>query len=54
MPGALRGQKRRHGTGAINGCEPVCGCWELNSGPLVEQSVLVTAEPSLWLLSSSF
>ena len=21
-------------------CEPPCGCWELNSGPLEEQSVL--------------
>jgi hypothetical protein len=29
------------------GCEPPCGCWELNSGPLEEQSVLLTAEPSL-------
>jgi hypothetical protein len=26
--------------------EPPCGCWELNSGPLEEQSVLLTAEPS--------
>jgi hypothetical protein len=31
----------------IDGCEPPCGCWELNSGPLEEQSVLLTAEPSL-------
>jgi hypothetical protein len=23
-----------------DGCEPPCGCWELNSGPLKEQSVL--------------
>jgi hypothetical protein len=30
-----------------DGCEPPCGCWELNSGPLGEQSVLLTAEPSL-------
>ena len=30
----------------IDGCEPPCGCWELNSGPLEEQSVLLTAEPS--------
>jgi hypothetical protein len=22
-----------------DGCEPHCGCWELNSGPLEEQSV---------------
>jgi hypothetical protein len=28
------------------GCEPPCDCWELNSGPLEEQSVLLTTEPS--------
>ena len=31
----------------IDGCEPPCGCWELNSGPLEEQPVLSTVEPSL-------
>jgi hypothetical protein len=31
----------------IDGCEPPCGNWELNSGLLEEQSVLLTAEPSL-------
>jgi hypothetical protein len=30
-----------------DGCEPSCSCWELNSGPLEEQSVLLTTEPSL-------
>jgi len=30
-----------------DGCEPPCGCRELNSGPLEEQSGLLTAEPSL-------
>ncbi|EDL09379.1 mCG144592, partial [Mus musculus] len=30
-----------------DGCESPCGCWELNSGPLEEQSVLLTAQPSL-------
>ncbi|EDL91225.1 rCG56442 [Rattus norvegicus] len=30
-------------------CEPPCGCWDLNSGPLEEQSVLLTIEPSLQL-----
>ena len=30
-------------------CEPPCGCWELNSGPLEEQPVPLTAEPSLQL-----
>jgi hypothetical protein len=28
-------------------CEPLCGCWELSTRPLAEQSVLLTAEPSL-------
>ncbi|EDL30227.1 mCG1049180 [Mus musculus] len=28
--------------------EPPCGCWDLNSGPSEEQSVLLTPEPSLW------
>jgi hypothetical protein len=30
-----------------DGCEPPCGCWELNLGPLEEQSELSTAEASL-------
>jgi hypothetical protein len=30
-----------------DGCEPPSGSWELNSGPLEEQSVLLTSEPSL-------
>jgi hypothetical protein len=29
----------------IDGCEPPHGCWDLNSGPSEEQSVLLTAEP---------
>jgi hypothetical protein len=28
-------------------CETPCGCWELNSGPLEDQSVVLTSEPSL-------
>ena len=39
------GQKRA--PDLIDGCEPPCGCWELNSGPLEEQAVLLTTEPSL-------
>jgi hypothetical protein len=30
-----------------DGCEPSCGCWDLNSVPLEEQSVLLTTKPSL-------
>jgi hypothetical protein len=43
----FRHTRRRHLDPIIDGCEPPCGCWELNSGPLEEQSVLLTAEPSL-------
>jgi hypothetical protein len=28
-------------------CEPLCGCWELNLGPMEEQPVFLTAESSL-------
>jgi hypothetical protein len=38
---------RQHWMPITDGCEPPCGCWELNSGSLEEQSVLSTAEPSL-------
>ena len=30
-----------------DGCEPACGCWELNSGHLEEQAMLLSTEPSL-------
>ena len=40
------GQKRAPDL-ITDGCEPPCGCWELNSGPLEEQAVLLTMEPSL-------
>jgi hypothetical protein len=36
------------------GCEPPCGCWDLNSGPSEERSVFLPTEPShqlsTWLL----
>jgi hypothetical protein len=38
------------GTGVIDGFELPCGCWESNSGPLQEQLVLLTIEPSLSLV----
>jgi hypothetical protein len=31
----------------MDGSEPPCGCWDLNSGLSKGQSVLLTAEPSL-------
>ena len=42
----LAGQQRAPDL-IIDGCEPPCGCRELNSGSLEEQSVLLTSEPSL-------
>jgi hypothetical protein len=42
-------QKRAVPDPIIDGCEPPCGCWDLNSEHLEEQSVLLTAEPSLKL-----
>ena len=35
------------GTRVTNSCELPCGCWELNPGPLQEQQVFLTTEPSL-------
>jgi hypothetical protein len=47
------GQKRAPDLITV-GCEPPCGCWELNSGPLQEQSVLLTAGPSLQPQTAKF
>ena len=38
---------RYPGTGVIDNCKLPCGYWELNLGPLEEQPVLLTVEPSL-------
>ena len=40
------GQKRAPDP-ITDGCEPPCGCWKLNSGPLEVQAMLLTTEPSL-------
>lgn len=32
-----------------DGHEPPCGGWELNSGPLHEQSVLLATKPYLYI-----
>jgi hypothetical protein len=47
----FRHTRRRHWITITDGCEPPCGFWELNSGPPEEQSVLLTAKPSLQLKS---
>ena len=43
----FRHTRRGHPIPLHDGCESSCGCWELNSGPLEEQSVLLGTEPSL-------
>jgi hypothetical protein len=43
----FRHSRRGHRTPITDGCDPPCGCWEMNSGPLEVQSVLLTAEPSI-------
>ena len=47
-------QKKASVRGTTDGCEPPCGCWELNSGPLKEQSGLLPADPSLQPLFNTF
>jgi hypothetical protein len=38
---------RSPGTRVIDNCELPCGCWKLTLGPLEEQPVLLTIEPSV-------
>jgi hypothetical protein len=38
--------QKRESDLVTDGCEPPCGCWDLNSGPSEEQSVLLPTEPS--------
>jgi hypothetical protein len=42
----LQTHQKRESDLITDGCEPPCGCWDLNSGPSEEQSVLLTTEPS--------
>ena len=35
-----------------DGCEPSCGCWDLNSGPLEKQLVLLTTKPSNYIFKT--
>jgi hypothetical protein len=44
---AIFRHQKRASKPIAGGCEPPRGCWDLNSGALEEQSVPLTAEPSL-------
>jgi hypothetical protein len=55
VPGTCGSQKKviqLPRPGVTEGCNPPCGSWELNPGPLEEQLVLFTAKPSFPLLLS--
>ncbi len=43
----LQTHEKRASVLITDGCEPPCGCWHLNSGPLEEHLVLLPTEPSL-------
>ena len=46
----LQTHQKRASDPITDGCEPPCGCWELNSGPLGEQSVLLLDDPKTSVL----
>jgi hypothetical protein len=53
VPGSCGSQKRTSdplGLELTDVYNLLCGCWELNSGPLEKQPVLLTSEPSLQAL----
>ena len=38
----LQTLEKRASDFVMDGCEPPCGCWDLNTGPLEEQSGTLT------------
>jgi hypothetical protein len=47
LPTSMPAGQKRAPDLIIDDYKPPCGCWDLNSGSLEEQAVLLTAEPSL-------
>jgi hypothetical protein len=47
LPACMPADQKRVPDLILDSYEPPCGCWELNSGPLEEQTVLLTSEPFL-------
>ena len=41
--------QKRESDFIMGGCKPPCGYWNLDSGPLEEQSVLLTTKPPFQL-----
>ena len=52
MSSCLQTHQKRAWNPITYGFKPPCDCWEMNSGPLGEQSVLLTAELSLQPMST--
>jgi hypothetical protein len=46
--------QKRASDHCIDGCELPCGCWELNSGPLKNWTVLSRASVYLFLIRDSY
>jgi hypothetical protein len=46
--------QKRSSDPITDGYKPPCGCWQLNSGPLEEQSVLLTDEPPLQPMKKNY
>ena len=44
---SLDTHQKRASDPITDGCEPPCGCWELNTGHLGKQSVLLIPGPTL-------
>lgn len=49
-----RGQKRGPGTGAADGCEPLCRCWESDPGPLHHSITPPPLKPGLFANGACF
>ena len=47
QPACTPASQKRASDPITDGCKALCRCWELNSGPLEEQPVLLTSELSL-------
>ena len=47
LPACMPAGQKRAPDWIIDSCDPQCGFWELSSGPLEEQPVVLTSEPSL-------
>ena len=50
LPACMHAGQKRALDPISDGCEPLCGCWELNPGPLEEQTVPLSHLSSLTVI----